>query len=691
MKKFTFFLLAWIVPGFMLQAGVLEKTYRFDGPSLKNVKGYTTVNFKNTLLSGMPGEPVLPFAEVVLMLPPGESAVSIEFIGENDSILPGSYLLYPKQAVHPVSVDISGSFSRNEQVYRQSSPYPAEPTGHLMTQYLNGVAFALCTFTPVKYNPARRQVTFSRKVTIRITTHRDPASENALNLCTNNPEKREQLRRFAQNPEMLMQYPSIPRSLATYDYLVITPAAFQNEFQPLISMYAAKGITVHVATTEGIAASTSGADLQEKIRKYIIAEYMESFIQYVLLAGNNQFVPSRGFYSHVVSGGGYDDWNIPSDLYYSGLDGDYDSNGNHIYGETTDNPDLLPDVSVGRMPVADTAELHHMLSKTIAYQTNPVTGEFNRPLLAGEFLYASPMTFGGSYMNLLAGDHSDNGYFTHGIPPAQNNIRRLYDSLIPNTSNVGSWSAATLLAKINSGCSFIHHLGHSNTSYMLRLYLSDITNQNFSQVNGINHNFTILYTQGCYSGAFDQSGCIASKAVTISNFLVAGVFNSRYGWFDEGTTEGPSEHLEREFVSSIYNDTVAEKHIGTAHMISKIKTAPWISLPGEFEPGAQRWCHYCCNVFGDPALEIRTADPESYPVISWTGTIDSDWNKPGNWSPSLLPTSLYDVIIPLTPNKPVVNSINSAACHNLTIQGGTTVTVNTGKTLFIRGNAVLEK
>jgi len=35
--------------------------------------------------------------------------------------------------------------------------------------------------------------------------------------------------------------------------------------------------------------------------------------------------------------------------------------------------------------------------------------------------------------------------------------------------------------------------------------------------------------------------------------------------------------------------------------MSKIKTAPWIGLPGEFEPGAQRWCHYDCNVIGDPA------------------------------------------------------------------------------------------
>jgi hypothetical protein len=120
-----------------------------------------------------------------------------------------------------------------------------------------------------------------------------------------------------------------------------------------------------------------------------------------------------------------------------------------------------------------------------------------------------------------------------------------------------------------------------------------------------------LYTQGCLDGAFDYPDCIAEKAVTIANFLVAGVFNSRYGWFNQGTTDGPSQHLQREFVSALYNDTVENqiKEIGTAHMMSKIMTAPFVGIAGEFEPGAQRWVHYDCNVLGDVALKIWTDNP----------------------------------------------------------------------------------
>ncbi|MGE5425411.1 MAG: T9SS type A sorting domain-containing protein, partial [Syntrophothermus sp.] len=50
-------------------------------------------------------------------------------------------------------------------------------------------------------------------------------------------------------------------------------------------------------------------------------------------------------------------------------------------------------------------------------------------------------------------------------------------------------------------------------------------------------------------------------------------------------------------------------HLATAHMISKIRTAPYIALPGEFEPGAQRWCIYDCNALGDPSLKIWTDEP----------------------------------------------------------------------------------
>ncbi len=690
MKRILIFLSALYL-GMMAHAGMVDHVFYFSNVQVGSNGPYHTVSFENTLLCGIPGEPLMPWHEVALMVPPGETAISIELIEEDETAIPGSFLLYPKQPVRPLSADEPGEFVKNEKVYLQTDVYPRQRTGQLLTQRLNGYTLALCTFTPVKYIPGKRTISYFKKVTVRIITAADAPSRNALSNLPLAGSVLNRVKSFVMNPEMMNRYPQREAPAINYEYLIISPVAFKNEFQPLITMHSGMGISVRVVATDSISATMTGFDMQEKIRNFIINQYQNHSIQYVLLAGNPALIPSRGFYCFVQSGSTpYTDSNIPADLYYSGLDGNYDANGNHIYAEIADNADLLPEVAVARFTVNDTAELRRMIRKTVGYQTNPVLGEFSKPLLAGEYLYNNPVTFGGDYMDLFIDDHNDNGYFTHGIPSATNQIVTLYDSLIAPPLTMWQWSASMLLARINQGNSFIHHLGHASTTYMMRLQMSAITNANFSQVNGITHNYQFLYTQGCYDGAFDiGGGCIAAKAVTIDNFLVAGVFNSRYGWFNQGTTDGPSQHLEREFVSALYTDTLPEKHLGAAHMISKIKTAPWVSLPGEFEPGAQRWCHYCCNVFGDPALEIRTEEPTSFTNITWTGNIDSDWNNPGNWNLNLVPTSLYDVTIPNTTNNPVITTVNKAFCHNLNILNGGNLAINPDKSMVVYGTVTI--
>ncbi|MCX6245024.1 MAG: C25 family cysteine peptidase [Bacteroidetes bacterium] len=682
MKRSILFILL-VVPGLICFAGNIEKTYYFSDYRISTTGSYQRIVFENTQQSALPGEPSVPYRAVVLMLPPGESAESIEIIRENETAIPGGFILYPQQPPRTFSDDTSYKFIRNEAVYRLNRNYPDNLSGHLMTQYLNGYAFAISTFTPVNYNPAMKKVSFFSKVTVKIKTRKDPASSDALRNLVPSADVNQRVRNFAQNPELMQQY-KLPKSPATdYHYLIITPAAFQYEFTSLISMYNGKSILCQVKTTEDIYATMSGYDNQEKIRNYIQDQYTNSHIKYVLLAGTPTYVPARKFYCHVISGGGYTSNDIPSDLYYSGMDGNYDSDGDHIYAETNDNPDLVPEISVARFPVNNTTELQSMIHKTIWYQTNPVFGEMKKPLLAGEYLWANPLTYGGPYLDMMIDNHSNNGYYTHGIPSATNNIEKLYDA--PGYS----WSTSSLIAKINEGKSFIHHVGHANSGYVMRLYTSDIYNENFSQVDGIIHNYQILYSQGCDDGAFDVGGCISVKAVTITNFLAAAIVNSRYGWFNEGTTDGPSEHLEREFVSALYDDVQPERHIGTAHMISKIKTVPWVDLPGEYEFGAQRWVHYDCNVLGDPAMEIWTDEPTSFSTVTWTGNEDNDWNKAGNWSTGKVPTTLYDVTIPNVSNLPVITTNNTTFCHDVILQNGGTLTVESGKSIIIQGSLIL--
>jgi hypothetical protein len=118
--------------------------------------------------------------------------------------------------------------------------------------------------------------------------------------------------------------------------------------------------------------------------------------------------------------------------------------------------------------------------------------------------------------------------------------------------------------------------------------------------------------------------------VGIDNLAVAFVGNSRYGWFNQGTSDGPSEHLHREFMDALYYDSLY--HIGMTHLKSKSETAPYVEISGEFEPGATRWCFYDNNVLGDPVMACWTREP-------WLTSADY---------PELIPIGEDTVVVELT-------------------------------------------
>jgi len=598
MKK-SVLLLMLLANTIISQAGIIEKTYNFSNPQISDANGYQLIRFKDALLTGLTGEPMLPYCSVALLLPPGEVAKNIEIIPGEEVFLDGTYLIYPMQNVQPVSKGVPGIFVKNEAVYQKDGAYPEKPEGHLSTGFLNGYSVATSAFTPVRYNPATGKLSYYRQVKIRITTVVDSKAELALQNLSSSAEAIGRLGSLVQNMNAVAEYPGRDNGTDDYQMIIITPAQFEDDFLQLVSLYGPRGIIAKVATTEFIYANFAGQDNQEKIRNYIIQEYQNHGVEYVTLGGDVEYVPYRGFYGMVQSSSVYTDNNIPSDLYYSALDGNWNTNGNNLWGEIGED-DLLPELGVARFSFSSQAELDAMLYKTVHYQASPVTGELRNPLLAGEFLYGAPYeTWGSDYLELLIGNHTDNGYETTGIP-IDHNIEKLYDEN-------GNWSAGTLLQKINQGHSFIHHVGHANTTYALRFSNPDITNANFSQVNGTTHNFTLVYSHGCICGAFDANDCIAERMINIDNFAVEVIMNSRYGWFNEGQTEGPSAHLHREFADALYNQK--ESHIGMTHSISKIETSPWVNAPGQWEQGALRWCFYDCNVLGDAALSIWTDEP----------------------------------------------------------------------------------
>jgi hypothetical protein len=599
-RKINFYLAIFVFNVSFGYAGTVVKSYEFSAPVVSVHGLYSTIEFENSKLLGEPGRALIPFYPVKLLLAPGEIAGSISIAYERPVTLDGEYVLMPAQEAVPLSEGENGKWLMDKAFYAGSSPYPKKYRPHLETQFYNGSGIALSAFTPVTYIPSLKQVTYYQRVIVTVHTVPDPKIDFHGGLNFSSAEKIQWLSMLVQNPGAIADYPEIKYSrTADYDYLVITKNQFINEFDTLVSFYKPRGIRMKVTSAEYINSNCSGADLQEKIRNYIIGEYQAHGIDYVMIGGDCEVIPYRGFFCHVDSDVAYEDYGIPADLYYAALDGNWNTDGDNKWAEP-DEDDLYPELGIGRLSFSDTTELHNMLHKTILYQANPVEGELTRPLLAGEYLYGDPVTYGSDYMNLLVGYRTDNGYSTHGIPP-EHPRDTLYDK--PGYT----FTKAELIARINAGRPWVHHTGHANYTTVMRLNNSDITNSNFSGANGIAHNYTIVYTHGCICGGFDYADCIGEKMTSIDNFAVAFVGNSRYGWFNQGTTDGPSEHFHREFADAMYHDSLY--HLGMTHLKSKSETAPFVELSGEFEPGATRWCFYDNNVLGDPMMALWTREP----------------------------------------------------------------------------------
>ncbi|MBU8920327.1 MAG: T9SS type A sorting domain-containing protein [Bacteroidales bacterium] len=598
-----------------VNAGEVRLVCHFEDPVIESAgNGFQRIFFPGVIQAGKPGEPEFPFHGVRILLPEGEEAIASKIIRKGWRPISESIRLHPRQYVRPGSDPAddgrNNGFLFLQEAYlidRMTDPADSD----FRTHFLRGHAIATGCFSPVSYNPATSEAGWYSEVEIVIETAPGAAAAKALRFIRWDKITRDRLTSLVDNPSAVPMTDARGGSIAAgtgYDYLIISTASMAGEFTPLRDHYEKRGIRTSIMTVEDIDAGWTGSDTAEKIRSAVIDQYMTQGIGYLLLAGDGDpggvaSVPFRGLYCAVQSSSLYEDGNIPSDIYFAALDGDWNTDGDALWGEPGED-DLYQEISVGRAPVDSPAEAAAFINKVVMYQESPVTGDLEKSLLLGEHLYSSPLTWGGDEMDQLVGECGTWGFTTNGIPEGFD-ITRYYDR------DLGSWSAAMLYAAVNAGTGWLSHAGHSNTYYAMRLGVGDVNTSNFTN-DGISTNFPIVYTYGCYAGAFDADDCICETMVTIDTYASALLCHSRYGWFTEGTTNGPSHHFQREFFDAIFAEGISM--LGDALGRAKDETAPFVDLPDEYEPGAHRWCYYCLNLLGDPAMDGWTSTPSTLPV-----------------------------------------------------------------------------
>ena len=569
----------------------------FKPPVIEKVGEFHRIGMPGCMTVGEPGSPALPSYGVWLLLSPGERAVSCALENVRWESIPGEFLPEPVSRPRRLSDPEFHSTLPDPGVYQGKSPYPGFQINSLTTHLKRGFALSTCLVFPVRWNPVDGSLQYISSATVVVDTE-PGARENTgfERFYKGDRSTREWITDRVLNPGSLGNYP--PRDDGeTESMLMITVDELAEPAEEYAAWRNARGMQTYLADCDQVIEAEEGVDAQESLRAGIARMYEELGISYVLLLGDTEHIPHRGLTATVNNS---PDNDIPADLYYAALDGNWNDNGNNLWGEAVE-ADLMAEVYIGRIPASVSADAQRTLNKVYLYSDEPVVDDVTRALMVGEELGWEQT--GGDHMDEVYEACDLYNFRTSGFPEHFQR-QNLYD-------RDEVWNSVGDLAPlISAGSHLINHLGHASTRYVMKFEWNWVTDNTITN-DGVENGFNIALSQGCYCGAFDNRGtqpdnyvgdCIGEKFVShLENGFVAFIVNSRYGWGDGQSTNGASQHFHREFVDGLFDEGITV--IGRTNQDSKEDTVPWVNW------GAIRWCYYEINLLGDPAMDIWTDEP----------------------------------------------------------------------------------
>lgn len=309
--------------------------------------------------------PTVPVKKIRLEYPFGTTIEDIDFQHQETKTisLPKKIMPTVKQIPYGETHSTKESIF-NEEIYGSEDYYPTEMMHYDIKVGRNEnnikTTFVIINIYPLQYSPLNDEAKYITEGNLKVTY---------------------------QEPKEVTQ------PLQNNDLLIITAPAYKDELQELKTHKENHGIPTKLVSTDEI--TTNGADLQEKIKRYI---YEEDKPYVLLVGGYRDFFgrdkPELQLPLRWVDYTSYEE-GLVSDLYYADTTyyneitdkyefDDWDSNNNGKYGESSwtgyDDLDLMPDVSLGRLACRNEDEVITMINKIITYENTDNTNEdwFNR-------------------------------------------------------------------------------------------------------------------------------------------------------------------------------------------------------------------------------------------------------------------------------------------------------------------------
>lgn len=346
---------------------------------------------------------------------------------------------------------------------------------------------------------------------------------------------------------------------ANSDYVIITSAGLAGSFRTLAAHKTQTGYRTSIEMVEEIASLYSGRDDAEKIRQYL-KDFYAGGGKYVLLGGDETVVPIRYAYSSDVDQPVSPSLLQVADLYFADLTGEWDRDGDGVWGEKTDDaPDLTPELLVGRLPLNTAEEVRNYIDKLIQYETNPGNGDPS--YLNRAFFFSSDQMR--DYSPVTQHSYVSRAYPASIIIDTANGIEAMRGD-DPAPSNLAPSELGPVLSP---GYGIINIIAHGrddgfavkSSGYNTGMRAMLWTNAPSGEDNSFEALQTpdrpaFYYSLACENGAFDESSPpfnyatrnMAQELIGERGGAVGLVAYSRWGWI------GTSYILQRTFFDSLF-------------------------------------------------------------------------------------------------------------------------------------------
>lgn len=610
-KLFLISVFVLIAPSLCFSQLVYQVNFSEDELVFQKKENFDYVHLRNGENLEKEGKPQLPFKIINLLLPENKEIDKITCEVESHK-LPGEFLIYPAQRKEKTDgVLTEESFIFDSLIYFSENPYPEEPFEIINQGILGGNSILSLALYPLKYFPDSHNLTLHNNFKLTIFLKDAPSVNHKLNSTVNSGFYQAFLSDKLYNSDEFL-YPSQYKSESTEPpiYLLITSEELKSSFYPLIEWKTKKGLRGAIVTLDSIESCQSGIDTQEKIRNFLIQAYPEGIL-WVLLGGDREIIPFRYAY-HANTSSSIPITNLQlCDLYYADLDGEWDKDGDGIYGEPVDDsPDLYPELFIGRTPVKTKEEAEIFVQKIINYEKNPGADDYSfikKALWISSDQLRDWETVG---QHTLVSQEVDQSFYQ--------DLQTLVESPSGNAENPISPTGSKCIETLNQGWGIIGVLAHGKSngfvasSNLLNQWpktfvLSDsgIEDGN-GHLNNLNdgNRLGLLYPISCNQTALDVETepalgtppCIGKSFLTSKDKgTVAFLGYSRWGWVST------SYKLASEFMKNLFKPEYRH-HLGVAEAFSKT------AYP------AYRDLNYGHNLLGDPEMQIWTDIPCSLQV-----------------------------------------------------------------------------